>query len=384
MNFAINGNSYSRENVLVIAEVGTSHSGDTVKARELVSAAAEAGADCVKTQIVYADEIVHPLTGLVPLPSGDVLLYDIFKKLEQPPEFFLSLKEYAESKGLMFLATPFGPRSVACLRDLSPAAVKIASPELNYSQLLKTVSSWNLPVLLSSGVSTLADIEAALSFFGRRDLSDRHSLSEKRGPIENSSVCLMHCVTAYPAPETEYNLRLLEMLSAIFGVITGVSDHSLDARLVPLLAVACGACAVEKHFCLSRDGSGLDDPIALTPADFAEMCSAIRRAEARDSETVVSEAVREYSAEKVSLVLGDGVKRLSPSESQNYNRTNRSIHAMRDILKDEVISSENCAVLRTEKVLRPGMPPCMLEKIAGRTARRFIPAGEGIRFEDVQ
>jgi sialic acid synthase SpsE len=371
MNFVVNGNGYSRNNVLVIAEIGTSHSGDPVKARELVCAAAESGADCVKTQIVYADEIVHPLTGLVPLPGGDVPLYDAFKKLEQPPEFFQSIKEYAESKELLFLATPFGPRSAACLYGLSPQAVKIASPELNYSQLLQTVSEWNLPVLLSTGVSTLADIELALSFFCGP------------GMAKLPGLCLLHCVTAYPAPETEYNLRLIKTLSAVFGVSTGVSDHSLDSRLVPVLAVACGACAVEKHFCLSNGDSGLDDPIALTPAAFAEMSAAVRRAQGQSAETVVCEAEREYSEEKVSLVLGDGVKRLSASESQNYNRTNRSIHALRDIRQGEPVSGENCAILRTEKVLRPGMPPFMLEKITGRAARRFIPEGQGIRFDDV-
>jgi sialic acid synthase SpsE len=377
MDFTLNGNGYSSKNVLVIAEIGTSHSGDAVKARELVCAAAEAGADCVKTQIVYADEIVHPLTGLVPLPGGDLPLYDVFKKLEQPPEFFFSLKEYAESKGLAFLATPFGPRSAACLYSLSPQAVKIASPELNYSQLLQTVSAWNLPVLLSTGVSTLSDIEKALSFFDRRGLSERRDLSEK--PM----LCLLHCVTAYPAPETEYNLRLIKTLSAVFGVSAGISDHSLDPRLVPVLAVACGACAVEKHFCLSRNDSGLDDPIALPPAAFAEMRAAVRRAQGQDAETVVRETALEYSVEKVNRVLGDGVKRLSASEAQNYGRTNRSIHALRDIRQGEIISAENCAILRTEKVLRPGLPPCMLEKITGRAVRRFIPAGEGILFADV-
>jgi sialic acid synthase SpsE len=365
MNFNLNGNKYSRENVLVIAEIGTSHSGDPVKAREMVAAAAEAGADCVKTQIVYADEIVHPLTGPVPLPGGPVPLYDVFKKLERPAEFFLQMKEYTESKGLLFLATPFGPQSAACLHSLSPVAVKIASPELNYQQLLETVSSWKLPVLLSTGVSTLADIERALALFG------------------SPSPCLLHCVTAYPAPETEYNLRLIETLSAIFGVSVGVSDHSLDARLVPVLAVACGACAVEKHFCLSRNDPGLDDPIALPPAAFAEMCAAIRRAQGQSAETIVREAASEHSGEKVEHVLGSGVKHLSASEAQNYNRTNRSIHALRDINQGDTITPENCAVLRTEKLLRPGMPPCMLEGITGRAARRFIPAGEGIRFEDV-
>ncbi|MDR2344157.1 MAG: N-acetylneuraminate synthase family protein [Spirochaetaceae bacterium] len=365
MDFTVNGRRFNRENVLIIAEAGTSHSGDAVKARELAAAAAEAGADCFKTQIVYADEIIHPLTGPVPLPGGDIPLYDAFKKLEAPEEFYAGMKEYAESKGLLFLASPFGPRSAECLRRLSPDLVKIASPELNYTQLLQTVGGWGLPALLSCGVSTLSDIEAALGFF------------------DGGKTCLLHCVTAYPAPETDYNLKLIENLGAIFGVSVGLSDHSLDPCLVPLLALACGACVVEKHFCISRGGAGLDDPIALDAAAFTKMCAAIRRAEKLDSATVLTEAEQEYSAKKVRRILGDGVKRLAASEAQNYTRTNRSIHALRDIQAGEILDAENCAVLRTEKILCPGMPPYMLEKITGKPARRFIPSGEGVRFEDV-
>jgi sialic acid synthase SpsE len=377
MKFTVNGKNYSNKNILIIAEAGGSHSGDAVKARELVDAAAEAGADCFKTQIVYADEIIHPLTGLVPLPGGDIPLYEMFKRLEQPPEFYAGMKEYAESKGLLFLASPFGPRGAACLRSLSPAAVKIASPELNYTQLLQTVSSWNLPVLLSSGVSTLADIEAALALFDRRGLCNGRGLRNER------RLCLLHCVTAYPAPETDYNLKLIKNLAAVFGVSTGVSDHSMDARLVPVLAAALGACAIEKHLCLSRSGTGLDDPIALPPGEFAGMCAAVRGAQGRSPASIIREVSGEYSAEKVNRILGDGIKRLAPSEARNYSRTNRSIHALRDIKAGETLNAGNCAVLRTEKILRPGLPPYMLEKIIGRAARDFIPAGEGVRFEDV-
>ncbi|MDR1148808.1 MAG: N-acetylneuraminate synthase family protein [Spirochaetaceae bacterium] len=365
MNFTVNKKKYNNKNVLIIAEIGTAHSGDIVKARELTAAAAEAGADCVKTQIVYADEIIHPLTGLVPLPGGNTPLYEVFKKLERPPEFFAAIKEYTESKGLLFLATPFGPLGAACLKSLSPDAVKIASPELNYTQLLQTVGGWGLPALLSSGVSTLADIETALSFF------------------DKERVCLLHCVTAYPAPETDYNLTLIKTLGAIFGVSAGVSDHSMDACLVPSLAVASGACAVEKHFCISRNDTGLDDPIALPAADFAVMSAAIRRAEKQSPAAVIQELERQHSAKKISLILGNGVKRLAASEAQNYTRTNRSIHALRDIRAGEILSAENCAILRTEKTLRPGMPPFMLEKISGIPARRDIPSGEGVRFEDI-
>jgi sialic acid synthase SpsE len=365
MNFTVNKKNYNDKNILIIAEIGTAHSGDIVKARELIDAAAEAGADCVKTQIVYADEIIHPLTGLVPLPGGDTPLYEVFKKLERPPEFFAAIKEYTESKGLLFLATPFGPRGAACLKALSPCAVKIASPELNYTQLLETVGAWGLPALLSSGVSTLADIETALSFF------------------DKERVCLLHCVTAYPAPETDYNLTLIKTLGAVFGINVGVSDHSMDACLVPSLAAASGACAVEKHFCISRNDAGLDDPIALPAADFAVMSAAIRRAEKQSPAAVIQELERQHSALRISLILGDGIKRLAASESQNYTRTNRSIHALREIRAGEILNAGNCAILRTEKILRPGMPPFMLEKISGIPAQRDIPAGEGVCFEDI-
>jgi sialic acid synthase SpsE len=362
--FAVDGTVYSSKNPLIIAELGTSHGADGVKARELVDAAAGAGAGCVKFQMVYADEILHPNTGLVPLPGGPVRLYDTFKRLEVPLSFYAGIKEYVESKGLLFLCTPFGPRSARELWELKPKAVKIASPELNYTALVKQLAGYGTPVFLSAGVSKLGDIEEALGFF----------------PPER--VCLLHCVTAYPAPEEDYNLRTLESLGAVFGTAVGISDHSLDPELTPALAVAMGAAAVEKHFCLSRDDPGLDDPIALPPASFARMVRAVKDAAAMSADEVTAAYSQERGEDLVRAVLGDGVKRLAPSETANYERTNRSIHALRDIVEGAVIEACMTGILRTEKVLRPGLPPSWAEKIIGRKARRFIPAGEGIRFED--
>ena len=365
----------------IIAELGTAHGGSIARAKELVDAAVASGADCVKFQIVYADEILHPDTGLVPLPGGNTRLYDVFKKLEVPPAFFAEMKTYAESKGVVFLASPFGPRSAAELKGLSPVSVKIASPELNYTQLVREVALWDIPVFLSSGVSTLADIEAALTLF------------DEAGGRDN--VTLLHCVTSYPAPLSEYNLRLLSTLRGIFGVTTGVSDHSLEPEPVPCVAAALGAAAIEKHFCLSRDDPGLDDPIALPPARFAEMVKAVRftaaiRREGGEAKALAVAGERygerygkQYGAGLTNAILGDGVKRLSPSEAANYGRTNRSIHALTAIPQGASITAENTAPLRTEKVLRPGLPPALWEKIIGRRTCAFIPAGEGIRLEDV-
>jgi sialic acid synthase SpsE len=356
---------YGPGNVLIIAELGSSHGGSAAKARELIDAAAVSGADCVKFQIVYADEILHPNTGKVALPGGDVKLYDRFKQLELDIGFYAELKGYVESKGLLFLASAFGLRSARELRSLNPRLLKIASPELNYTGLLTELASYGLPALLSAGVSRLSDIEAALEIF----------------PPERA--CLLHCVTAYPAPEQDYNLRLLPNLAAVFGCAVGLSDHSLDPELVPVLAVVMGAAVVEKHFCLSRGDPGLDDPIAQPPADFARMARAVRHASSLGPEAALEALAGERGADTVKAVLGDGVKRLAPSERANYERTNRSLHALRDIAAGETLKAEDFAALRTEKILRPGLPPSWEKKLVGRKTTRFIPAGEGIVAEDL-
>jgi sialic acid synthase SpsE len=401
--FFVDGTAFSPKNPLIIAELGTSHNGDLVKAREMAAAAAESGAGCVKLQMVFADEILHPNTGEVSLPGGKIRLYDRFRQLEMPPEFYANVKEYVESLGLLFLCTPFGLKSAKILHELKPKIVKIASPELNYTALLHEIAVWGLPTLLSSGVSTLGDIEEALLGIrdwglGTGDCSSDYNVASvtypdypndnPRSPIPDprSPVCLLHCVTAYPAPETDYNLRVLQSLQSVFGVSTGISDHSLDPCLVPSLAVCQGATVIEKHFCLSRDDPGLDDPIALPPHDFAIMSEAIHRAAktaATGSEAIIAYMSRERGASLVEAVLGSGIKTLAPSEKDNYERTNRSLHALRDIQPGEVIKAEDFAVLRTEKILRPGLAPSWEQRICGRTARQFIPAGQGIRFEDI-
>ncbi len=350
---------------LVIAELGTSHRGNIARAEDLVDAAIAAGADCVKLQHVYADEILHPRSGLVDLPTGRIALYEQFKTLERGIDFFARLKTRVEAAGALFLCSPFGVRSARELRGIGVAALKIASPELNHLPLLAEVAGYGLPLFVSSGVSLLADIERCLSIVGRQN------------------VTLLHCITAYPAPEEQYNLTVLRSLTAVFGVPTGLSDHSLDPVLVPALAVLCGAVAVEKHFTLSRSGSGLDDPIALEPPAFHKMVDAIRSVEATDPALARADLERAYGVERVSAVLGNGVKDLASAERANYTRTNRSLHARRAIAAGERIAADDVAILRTEKVLRPGIGPEHLAVVVGATARRAIPDGEGIEWADI-
>jgi len=350
---------------LLVAELGTSHGGDHARAHALVDAACGAGAECVKFQLVHAEEILHPLSGLVELPSGKVALYEQFTALERDLSFYAELKEYAEARGMLFLCSPFGIRSARELRSMGARALKIASPELNHFPLLEEVAGYGLPLFLSSGVSMLGDIERALAITGRE------------------RAVLLHCITAYPAPEEEYNIRLLESLRAVLGVEVGLSDHSLDPLLVPLCAVLHGACVVEKHFTLERSGPGLDDPIALPPPAFSLMARRIREAESLDRASAQQMLEQEFGAGRVRAVLGTGVKDLAPSERANYRRTNRSIHARAEIPRDAVIAEEMVAILRTEKILRPGLGPEYLPLVVGARAKRRIPAGEGIVWEDI-
>lgn len=387
---------------IILAEIGTSHGGDLGKAKELISAAAEAGADGAKFQLVYAEEILHPKSGFVDLPGGRVPLYDRFKELERPQEFYAALKEETEAKGMWFVCSPFGIRSARILHQIGTKVIKIASPELNHYPLLEEVATYPVFLLVSTGVSTLGDIERALSVLRQGIRSGHAGHAEAGGHAGNSMqvrgavqpaktpfppLTLLHCITAYPAPEEEYNLSLLPNLKGIFGVAVGVSDHSRDPVLVPVLSVLEGSRVIEKHFTLDSNGTGLDDPIALNPGDFQTMVMEVRSAflevKAGRRAHVVEALEARYGKERVLKVLGDGVKRLAPSEMGNYSTTNRSIHATRELKTGEVLTEDNCALLRTEKNLKPGLSPELWKVVLGKRVVRDVEAGEGIQWEDI-
>lgn len=365
---------------LIIAEIGTSHEGSEKKAFQLIDCAVSSGCDAVKFQWVYADEILHPDTGFVKLPTGNIRLYDRFKQLECSPSFYKKMCDYAHSKGVKFACSPFGLKSLKELLEIRPDIVKIASPELNHFPMLKRLSEYReeqkkkgeskVSVIVSSGVSTLSDIEKALGILGTEDVS------------------LLHCITSYPAPEDEYNLKLISSLKNIFGISCGVSDHSLDPVLVPSLSIACGGEIVEKHITLSRKTEGLDDPVALEGEQFALMVHCVHQTEAvmnrygkeRGLEYTVDQLSESFGRQKVTACLGDGVKKLAESEKGNYGRTNRSLHYMKNLKKGDVIKPCDIGVLRTEKVLTPGISPEFLEIITGSVLCSDVQNGEGVSF----
>ena len=365
----------------IIAEIGTSHEGSFEKACQLVDAAADSGADTIKFQWVYADEILHPNTGLVHLPTGDIPLYERFRQLECPVSFYKDILDYVHSKGCKFCCSPFGLRSLAELLELKPDYVKIASPELNHFPMLKALAEYRkkagsaeVPVIHSSGVSKLEDIKNAVDIVG------------------TDNVSLLHCITSYPAPETEYNLRVITTLASQFGIECGVSDHSLDPVLVPCLSIACGGTVIEKHITLSRKTAGLDDPVALEPEQFALMVHTVHQTEATfrhygkelGMKRTIEQLSEQFGKDRVEAVLGDGIKKLAPAEEANYGRTNRSLHFMNDMKKGEGIGAEDVAVLRTEKILTPGLTPDWLDKVIGKTLLRDVESGQGVQKEDIE
>ena len=361
----------SQEQMLIIAEIGTGHNGSIQKAKELIAAAKESGADAVKFQIVYADEILHPDTGFVELPTGRIPLYERFKDLECSIDFYAELAHYTQQQGLLFAASAFGIRSADELRQLNPAFVKIASPELNHFPLLARAASFRLPVILSSGVSRLSDIERALDYLDTQGL-----------PPDMRA--LLHCVTAYPAPETDYNTAVLQSLSALFNVPVGISDHSLDPAAVPIAGLLSGACILEKHICLSRTDAGLDDPVALEPVQFSRMTRIIRQLTGLPQDKLLAAAAEYgYSTAFLQQIIGSGEKKLAPAEKNNYGKTNRSLHYLKDMAAGTVLHAEDIGILRTEKNLSAGEAPDMLHHFMGAVLQNAVKSGDGATLGDI-
>lgn len=367
---------------LIIAEIGTSHEGSLEKAFKMIDEAAASGADAIKFQWVYADEILHPETGYVKLPTGNIRLYDRFKQLECNQDFYKKCLDYVHQKGCKFCCSPFGLRSLKELLEINPDIVKVASPEVNHYPMLKALAEYRenqlkkgeplVPVIISSGVSKLSDIEKALEI------------------LSTDGVSLLHCITSYPAPESEYNLKVIHNLKNIFGIECGVSDHSLDPVLVPVLSIAVGGTIIEKHITLSRNTSGLDDPVALEGEQFALMCHCVHQTEATfrhyGEETgykrTLEQLGEQFGSEKVVEVLGSGIKKLAPAEYENYGRTNRSLHYMTDLKSGAVVQETDIGVLRTEKVLTPGISPEFLDTVIGSTLQKDVSSGAGVMLED--
>jgi N,N'-diacetyllegionaminate synthase len=318
------------ERVLVVAEIGNNHEGDPAIARDLVRAAADAGADAVKLQTFRTPLFVRP---------SDRDRYERLSRFELPPETVEELERLARSLGLIFLSTPLDLESVAFLEPLVDA-YKVASGDNDFWPLLEAVAATGKPTILSTGLSELAQVERAAALFGRDGLA------------------VLQCTSAYPAPPEEANLAAIRLLADRLGCTAGYSDHTLGIEAA-VAAVAAGARILEKHLTLDKERSDFRDH--RLSADPPELRALVRR-------------VRE-----VEILLGRPEKTLQPSEAALAVAARRSIAAAADLPEGHRLTVHDLTWLRPAD----GLPPGEEGRLLGRDLRRPVERGEPIRPEDV-
>lgn len=324
---------------LIIAEAGVNHNGDLALAKQLIDIAAEAGADYVKFQTFTADRIVSRSASKAEYQQqatdASETQYEMLKRLELSHAMHLELIKHCEKQSIKFLSTGFDKESVELLVDLGIDLIKIPSGEITNLPYLRFIGSLGLPVILSSGMSTMDEIGDALVILEGAGLG-------------RSRVTVLHCTTEYPTPMVEVNLRAITSISNTFGVVVGYSDHTVGIE-VSIAAVALGASVIEKHFTLDRSLPGPDHKASLEPNELIEMVKAIRNIE--------------HS-------LGSGVKEPALSEIKNLRIARKSIMAKQQIAKGEVLSTSNLIVKRPGD----GISPMNWDLLVGQIASRdYLP-----------
>ncbi len=322
---------------LIIAEAGVNHNGDIKTALRLVEVAAESGADVVKFQTFIAQNLAtrHTPKAEYSKSTTDAAEshLDMIRKLELSREMHEELISYCDERGMMFLSSPFDEESADLLSSMEVAAFKIPSGEITNLPFLTHVARKGKPMIVSSGMSYLGEVETAVETIGRAG---------------NDQVVLLHCVSNYPADPANVNLRAMHTMAGAFGLPVGFSDHTEGIEM-PIAAVALGACVVEKHFTLDRGMEGPDHAASLEPGELKSMVSAIR---------------------SVETALGDGVKRPVESEADTAMVSRKSIVAVGDIPAGTVLSDEMIAMKRPGT----GLPSAMISHILGRPLREDIAA----------
>ena len=331
----------------VIAEAGVNHDGGLEKAVRLVEVAVEAGADAVKFQTFKAERLVTASAAKadyqVRATGSSEPQAQMLRRLELADDDHRELMRQCDRHGILFLSTPFDDGSVDLLADLGVEAFKIASGDVTNFPLLIHIASKGKPVILSTGMSSLGEVEAAV-----RTL-------EQAGTRE---LALLHCVSNYPAEPGDANLRAMETMARAFRVPVGYSDHTLGIE-VTLAAVALGACVVEKHFTLDRTLPGPDHHMSLEPDELATLVHGIRTVEA---------------------ALGDGRKVAAASEARTAAVARRSLVARCDIPKGTVLTEDQVVIQRPAS----GLPPSMLSQLCSRRLRVDRRAGEQFELVDFE
>ncbi|MBQ7076684.1 MAG: N-acetylneuraminate synthase [Lachnospiraceae bacterium] len=318
--------------VYIIAEAGVNHNGKLEIAKKLVDSAKAAGADCVKFQTFKAEKLVSKNAVKAEYQketTGDSSQQEMLKKLELSYDEFIELKKYCDKVGITFLSTPFDSESVDFLNSLDMPFWKIPSGEVtNYPYLVKLAKT-HKPVIMSTGMCDLNEIDAAINVL------------KENGAGE---ITILHCNTEYPTPFTDVNLKAMVSMKETFDVKVGYSDHTKGIE-VPIAAVALGATVIEKHFTLDKNMEGPDHKASLEPYELKAMVDAIRNIE---------------------KALGTGKKAPTESELKNKAVARKSIVAACDIKKGQTFTEENLTVKRPGT----GLSPMFWNEIIGTTAKR--------------
>ncbi len=321
--------------VFIIAEAGVNHNGSLALAKQLVDQAKEAGADCIKFQTFKAKNIASKnakkATYQKEQTGADETQLQMLENLELSFEEFRALHAYCQAKEIAFLSTAFDFDSIDFLNELKMDIWKIPSGDITNLPYLMQIAALNMPVILSTGMSTMAEIEAALQVL------KQHGAGE---------ITVLHCTTEYPAPMEDVNLLAMKTIGEAFGVSIGYSDHTKGIE-IPIAAVAMGATVIEKHFTLDRSMEGPDHKASLEPHELKAMVQAIRNVE---------------------KAIGNGEKKPAPSEEKNIAVARKSIVAQHNIQKGELFSTENITVKRPGDGLSPMK---WFEVIGQRAARDF-------------
>lgn len=321
---------------IIIAEAGVNHNGSIELAKRLISRAAEAGVDYVKFQTFKSEKVVSRLAKKAEYQventgKKEESQLDMVRKLELSFNAHYTLIDYCKQCGVKFFSTAFDFDSIDFLKTLNLGLWKIPSGEITNYPYLKKIAQFGEPVILSTGMCEMQDIEAALKVLTGNGLS-------------KDKISILHCNTEYPTPFKDVNLLAMNELKERFGVRVGYSDHTKGIE-VPIAAVALGAEIIEKHFTLDRNMEGPDHKASLEPDELKAMVSAIRNIE---------------------LALGDGHKTISESERKNIAVARKSIVAAKDIKAGEVFSENNLAVKRPGN----GISPMDWENVIGKTAKK--------------
>ncbi|WP_423236908.1 pseudaminic acid synthase [Clostridium diolis] len=331
----------------IVAELSANHNGSFENAVELIKEAAEAGVDAIKLQTYTADTITIDCDKDYFRIKQDTLwdgrtLYNLYKEAYMPWEWQPKLKKIAEEEGLICFSSPFDKAAVDFLEDIKVPAYKVASFEITDIPLIEYMASKGKPMILATGIATLADIEEAVNACRR---------------VGNNQIAILKCTSAYPAPFEEMNLRTIPNLAETFGVISGLSDHTLGIN-VAIAAVSLGAKIIEKHFTLCRADGGPDAAFSLEPDELKTMVKAIR-----ETEKALGE---------VSYNLTD--------KMQKSREFSRSLFIVKDIKKGEILTEENI------RSIRPGfgLHTKYYRDIIGKKAKNDIKKGTPMEWNFIE